>query len=325
MKSRIFLGSSADNLGVLNRVAGLLSDVGECILWTKAFVQNRSNLDSLMRQTKLSDFSIMLAMKNDLLLKKNEIHDVARDNVIFEFGLFLGSSGINRSYLLAEDGINLPSDLDGITISKFTLEEGKYNSIDKICQNIKEAIISISKGSDLGFLPSTALAIGYYYNFVSKVCEEIHTSGKVVTGDKENQREFIVKDFKFNVVIPESLDDNGIESFRALYNKKNKLNNATTGAITVAKRGFPFVFRLEPPEQDENGEITIELYDVPTTLNTIIEALRLYLPKEQVGQNDEVEHLETRELRNFAKVLTYLISRNTNTKNYVDVRDNSVV
>jgi hypothetical protein len=94
-----------------------------------------------------------------------------------------------------------------------------------------------------------------------------------------------------------------------------------TGGLTPAKRGFPFVFRLEPPEQDENGEVTIEMYDVPTTLNTILETIQLFIPKEQIGYSQEVEYLERRELANFSKVLKYLVTRNTSTRNYVLVQD----
>lgn len=195
---------------------------------------------------------------------------------------------------------------------------GKHNSLDKVCEEIKEGINAASKVSDLGLLPSTALAIGYYYNFIRKVCEELHNTSKIVTGEN---KEVSLKDFIFKVIIPENLDDNGVDAFRSMYNKKNDLKTATTGAI-VSKRGFPFVFRVEPPDQDETQHIAIELSDVPTTLNTILESLKLFLPKEQVGHFEELEYLEKRELANFCKVLRYLISKNTATKNHVVVEDN---
>ncbi|HEY5369234.1 MAG TPA: TIR domain-containing protein [Hanamia sp.] len=124
MKPRIFLGSSAENLTTLEIISNELSTVGNCVKWTKAFEQNKSNLDSLFTQTRLSDFSILLAMKDDIVEKKGERLNVSRDNVIFEFGLFLGSTGINRSFLVAEDGIDLPSDLDGITVENLLLKRG---------------------------------------------------------------------------------------------------------------------------------------------------------------------------------------------------------
>lgn len=325
MKSRVFIGSSASerSLAVLEIVADSLAEVGDCIKWTKAFAKNISNLDSLVRQTKMADFSILVAMADDKLFKKEEVYTVARDNVIFEFALFMGSTGLTRAFLLAEEGINLPTDLDGITLPRFTLDSEKYNSLEKRCEEIKETILQVSKGSELGFLPSTALAIGYYYNFVRKVCEEIHTTGKVVSGEKDKSTDILVKDFRFNVVIPENLDDNGVDGFKAIYYKKNGFNNGTTGSVAT-KRGYPFVFKLDPPNQNDSGKF-ISMYDVPSTLSTIVEALKLYMPNEQVGQSSETEHLERRELVNFAKVLAYLVSKQSTTKNNVTIIENAVL
>lgn len=323
MKPRIFIGSSAKSLSISHQVGNLLADVGDCVVWSNAFTQNKSNLDSLIRQTKIADFSVLIATKDDILLKKDEIHDVARDNVIFEFGLFLGSTGTNRSYMLVEEGINLPTDLDGITLSTFTLETGKYNSLETRCNEIKQFFIQVNKGSDLGFLPSTALAIGYYYNFIRKVCEDIHTHGKILSGSKEQPSEVAVTEFTLHVVVPEQLDDDGIDSFKTLYNKRNNLDNASTFYITP-KRGYPFAFKLDPPTLVSDCK-AVQLYDIPTTLSTIGEALKLFMPVELVGQSLEVEHLERRELENFSKVLKYLIRKNVSTKTNVVVIDNATL
>ena len=319
MKPRIFIGSSVEGLAIAEQVKNYLSDVGDCIIWTKAFAQNKSNLDSLIHQTKLSDFSILIATKDDVVIKKDEAKIEPRDNIIFEFGLFLGAAGLNRCYMMVQEETDLPSDLDGITLARFSMDLKKYNSIDKRCEEIKELIININKGSDLGLLPSTALAIGYYYNFIKKVCEDIHNNNKIIIGEKENSKELTIKKFKFQIVVPANLDDNGVDDFKTLYYKKQNLVGGATGTLST-KRGYPFVFKLEPLEQIED-EKTIHLYDVPSTLNTIVEALKLYMPKVQVGESPEVEHLEKRELNNFTKVLRYLITKNNSTKNYVEIID----
>lgn len=324
MKPSIFLGSSSESVLTLQKVNDLLSSVGDCKMWPNAFERNNSALDSLVRETKLCDFSVLLATKDDILLKRDDLKCVARDNIIFEFALFLGSTGLNRAFLLAEDGIDLPSDLDGISVSKFTLAVGKTNSLENVCDTIKSEIDKVLKGSDLGFLPSTALAIGYYYNFLRKVCEEIHTKGTIVMGEKESAKQVKVKDFKIHVIVPFNLDDSGVDNFRSMYHKRHGLKSATTGTIDVT-RGYPFVFKLEPPDQKEEDDKIIHLFDIPTTLNTIGEALKLYMPRVQVGESPEVEHLESRELFNFVKVIRYLVSKNISTKNFVIVQDNVIL
>ena len=314
MKPRIFLGSSAENLTTLEIISHELSAVGNCVKWTSAFEQNKSNLDSLFIQTRLSDFSILLAMKDDIVEKKGEKLNVSRDNVIFEFGLFLGSTGINRSFLVAEDGIDLPSDLDGVTIEKFTLEEGKYNSIKNICQNINENIQKQIKSSELGLLPSTALAIGYYNGFVKRVCEDLHHTGKMINGSDE----FEVSKFVFKVIIPEELDDNGVDDFKVLYNKKHELSDASTLGKSGIKRGYPLAFKIDLDEDNADTK-THSIIDIPSTLNTIVECIKLYMPHLQIGKNEDIDILEKKELWNFARVLKYLISKNASTKNNVIV------
>lgn len=317
MKPRIFIGSSADNLSTLKIISGSLSTIGNCIEWPDAFTQNKSNLDSLMIQTRLSDFSVLLAMKEDIAIKKGKSVSIARDNIIFEFGLFLGSTGINKAFLIAEEEIDLPSDLDGITIEKFTLKQNKYNSLEKVCQHVIQNIQKQSKGSDLGLLPSTALAVGYYNGFIKRVCEDLHHTGKMISGNEE----FNVTKFEFKIIIPTDLDANGIDDFKVLYNKKHGLSDASTIGKAGIKRGYPLAFKIDVDEDMTKGS-THHLIDIPSTLNTIIECMKIYMPHIQIGKNDEIEELEAKELNNFAKVLRYLISKNASTKNNVTVIEN---
>ncbi len=321
MKPRIFLGSSGENLSLLEKVQALLSADFDCLLWTNAFAKNKSNLDSLIHQTKMSDFSILLAMPDDLVVERKETYNVSRDNVIFEFGLFLGSGGLSNSFLLAEQTTDLPSDLDGITIYKFTTEDGKYNSLDAICADLKKQIDKSIKSSNLGLLPSTALAIGFYYSFIKKVCEDLHETGRIKAVIDSQEREVTVEKFTFNVIVPDDLDDNGVEDFRILYNKKHNLMNAMTGAVSSGKRGYPFVFKIDPPDQDVNKNVEIHLFDIPSTLDTIVQTIKLFFPTDRVGFDEEIERLEKRELANFAKTLRFLISKNAATRENVKVHE----
>lgn len=44
----------------------------------------------------------------------------------------------------------------------------------KRCEEIISYIKKASKSSQLGLLPSTALAIGYYNGFIRRVCEKMN-------------------------------------------------------------------------------------------------------------------------------------------------------
>lgn len=323
MKPRVFIGSSSEAIRVLNLVQDYLKAAVDTVTWTNksVFAPNKGTLESLVKQTKLSDFAILIATKDDLISSRGTKKKGARDNVIFEYGLFLGATGLDRSFLLAEDGVDLPSDFNGMSVLSFVEEPGKFNSLEERCQEIVAIINKVANVSDLGFVPSTALAIGYFSSFVKKVCDDIATKQYIAyKGGKVP-----IKTFKLQIVLPNDIDDDGVDNFTASYNRANDLEPASTYEETVGKRGYPFHFKIEVPDQDASIPIDATLHDVPTTINTILEAIKLYYPLSQVGSNQDKEHLERRELENFANVLRYLVSKNTNTRNNVTILENVVV
>ena len=321
MRSQIFIGSSAEGLKYVELISGYLESVGEVVKWTTSFTQNRSALDSLIRKTKLSEFAILVATCDDLTLKRDEIKSTLRDNIVFEFGLFTGATGIDRAFLLVEEGAELPSDLEGIVVARFSNDDAKHNSLEKRCAEIAEHIRKEQETSQLGLLPSTALALGYYHSFIKGVCEQIRDKGAISTDSQTIK----VKNFELHVIIPAELDSNGVVDFRHQYNKAKGLEQAQTLTTGQTHRGYPFHFKIDPAEQEKSGEVEVKLFDVPTTLNTIVEAVKIFLPTEKIGQNSEHEYLEHRELKNFARVLKYLVRKNTLTKTSVIVSDNVVL
>ena len=66
------------------------------------------------------DFGLFVATEDDKSTLRNKKFKTPRDNVIFELGLFFGRLGKNRSYVILEGEAKLPSDMDGISVSKFT-------------------------------------------------------------------------------------------------------------------------------------------------------------------------------------------------------------
>jgi hypothetical protein len=171
MKRKLFVGSSSGSgLEIAKKVAAHVeSNCGEwieCDIWDRGniFGINSSFLDSLLRASQRYHYGMFVATKDDPTVKKGSSIVEPRDNVIFEMGLFLGSMGVSRSFLLVEKGAELPTDFQGITVPQFSIEdeESLLPAVDKII----EAIEDTRKTFNLKPIPSAALALGYFENFL---------------------------------------------------------------------------------------------------------------------------------------------------------------
>lgn len=303
-----------------------LKDVVRSVKWfdENVFKPNRGTLDDLIKQAKLSDFALLIATKDDVTTntERGSERETPRDNVIFEFGLFLGATSVDRAFLFTQKKAALPSDFNGVSVFAFDEEAkpGDYDHIDSVIGRLARSIEAAKNQSGLGFVPSTALAMGYFYGFIKPVCEKIGQT-KMLLYNGENTS---VKSFQMTVILPEDIDDGGIGSFAAAYNQIHGLEKAGTAVLpnpAPGERDYPFHFKIDPPHEGAGAALDAQIFDIPTTLNTILEAIKLFMPTTTIGANDDREQLERRELQNFANVLRYYIQKNTWTKGKVAVLD----
>ncbi|TFZ62856.1 hypothetical protein E4631_24370 [Hymenobacter sp. UV11] len=320
MKPRLFIGSSSEGLKYVTYLERKLADYVDCYKWVDdaVFVPNKNTLDVLIKQAKLSDFALLVATKDDVTTNEARglTRGTIRDNVIFEHGLFLGATSAERAFLFAQEDADLPSDFNGVSTLRFSETIGKFNHIDVVAEQLIKAIQRAEKQSELGFLPSTALAMGYFTGFVKRVCEALGRDRKILYKKEERP----ISGYQMKVILPANIDDDGVNAFISKYNHINGLEQADTAVLPGTQgRGYPFHFKIDPPEEGEGNPINAHIFDVPTTLGTIVEAIKLYLPTNTIGPDIDKEHLERRELRNFANVLRHYISRNAWTKGHVEV------
>jgi nucleoside 2-deoxyribosyltransferase len=115
MNATIFIGSSSEGLDLARALSQMLSYDAEPLLWPNIFEPNLTTIESLDRIRDAVDFAVLVFRADDLVTFRNEEHRVARDNVIFEYGFFLGELGRERTFVLHGPDIDkLPSDLAGV-------------------------------------------------------------------------------------------------------------------------------------------------------------------------------------------------------------------
>ena len=138
MKPRIFIGSSSEGLEVAKEVKAFFENDYEAYLWTDdIFKFNENFLETLMKEANLFDFGLLVFTKDDYTKSRLQGFDSPRDNVIFEYGLFLGRLGKNNAFIIKDEDVKLPSDLFGITHATFKCKKvkkllNKKNSMTKL-------------------------------------------------------------------------------------------------------------------------------------------------------------------------------------------------
>src|SRR5258706_16394624 len=99
-KPRVFIGSSSEALTVARVLQSQLEDSCQVTIWNQGvFGVGIPILESLIKQTKRTDFAILVLTPDDKIITRGTGYPAARDNVIFELGLFCGSVGTNRTYI----------------------------------------------------------------------------------------------------------------------------------------------------------------------------------------------------------------------------------
>ena len=144
MKPRIFLGSSGEQERLLQALTRGLQDIADVEPWTTVFTPGVSTLDRLVELTREVDFAAFIFAQDDWTTKgaSSDAPGVAspRDNVVFEAGLFGGTLGMRRTFILHAGGAKLPSDLLGLTCVRY--EEATTPEVTVVCQKIQKAIES---------------------------------------------------------------------------------------------------------------------------------------------------------------------------------------
>lgn len=143
-KPMIFIGSSAENLAIAKKIKNALLDSSvEVKVWSEPgiFELSQSSLSSLLQTAQAYDFAIMIFDENDILESRNKHFFAPRDNVIFELGMFFGTLGAERSYIIRPKSLDLkiPSDLLGITMLTWEADNIEV-SLQEQCVLIKELI-----------------------------------------------------------------------------------------------------------------------------------------------------------------------------------------
>jgi predicted nucleotide-binding protein len=144
-RPRLFIGSSTEGLPIAEVIQLGLDEVAECTLWTQgAFNLSQTTIESIVDATAKFDFAVLVLTPDDLTIKRGEIQASARDNILFELGLFTGALGRARTFMVfpRDSQPSFPSDLAGVTAATYSeREDGNLEAaLGPVCTRIKKAM-----------------------------------------------------------------------------------------------------------------------------------------------------------------------------------------
>ena len=312
--NRIFIGSSTEGFEIADKISNGIADIADIKLWKDVFELGKSNYENLASQIAFYDYAILIATSDDVTISRKKKSDSARDNVLFEFGLFSGGLGRDKALYVMEEGIKIPSDLLGVSLPQIKKKNDPdfTKSIENCISEIKNYIKSKEQTFNLGFLPSTALAYGYFKNFVERTVQRLLEDKVEKKKFKlENGTSFIIDDIKFTVLIPDDLSDDMFNKVKA-----KRLKSGWQKMKVDPKDVRDYDFSIDVSKA-ENG--LLHLVDIPLTLNALNLSIELYTQKNHIGKNEKEMLLESREIRNFKRTLEYLVQKSSIAWDIVDI------
>lgn len=142
---KVFIGSSTEGLRVANTLRRLLKGEVAAVVWNQdtVFGLGTATLEALEQAVSNYDFGIFAFTPDDQLQSRGESKRVARDNVIFELGLFIGKLTRQRAFIVhpSKKVIELPSDLLGITTAAYDPNKSNLTeALKPACRKIRTAV-----------------------------------------------------------------------------------------------------------------------------------------------------------------------------------------
>lgn len=149
-KPSLFIGSSAEGLDVAYAIQENLEFDCEPTVWSQGVFQpSTASLADLFAYSGRVEFAIFVFTPDDVIEMRGKRFAAARDNAIFELGLFVGALGPARCFYVVPHGadLHLPSDLIGVEPLRYVSDRADGNlqaALGPASNRVRQALRSIT-------------------------------------------------------------------------------------------------------------------------------------------------------------------------------------
>ena len=144
---QVFIGSSSEQLNLARKIFAELEKTELSILpwWDeRAFEPGEFTLKRLMQLSRICEASVFVFAGDDETWFRPSINPdpmlTARDNVLFEYGLFVGNGKTDRSVIVAQEGIKLPTDLKGLNVIFYRKSDSQISTARKVRRHFERLL-----------------------------------------------------------------------------------------------------------------------------------------------------------------------------------------
>ncbi len=144
-KPKVFIASSLEGRSIVDAIHVNIEHECEVTPWYHSFTPSSNTLDDLIISSSASDFALFVFQPDDLTLIRSKAEPMVRDNVLFEMGIFIGTLGRERVFLLkpSHETLCLPTDLAGLIYLGYEANRTDQNleaATNPACSKIKKCI-----------------------------------------------------------------------------------------------------------------------------------------------------------------------------------------
>ncbi|MGY3090266.1 putative nucleotide-binding protein [Hymenobacter sp. UYAg731] len=144
-KAKIFIGSSTEGLDVARKIQNDLAHEFDVVIWSQGIFDKLglSFLEILEETVNAFDYGIFVFTPDDKIESRGQTKTTARDNVIFELGMFIGKLGRKKAFLIhpQKSDIHILTDFAGITKASYDPNASNLQAaLGPVCDMIRTSI-----------------------------------------------------------------------------------------------------------------------------------------------------------------------------------------
>lgn len=144
-KRRIFIGSSTEGLDVARKIKAALKFDAHVDTWADGLFEKPGQAYIEVLENVLSDyeFAIFVFTPDDNIFSRGTISKIPRDNVIFEYGMFLGKHTRRKAFFIVPRGVDIKIMTDVLGITSLDYDPTNVNlqsAVSDACDQIRAII-----------------------------------------------------------------------------------------------------------------------------------------------------------------------------------------